>query len=163
MLAGNPGEIPSRSLMTHPAVNGMPDVSLAAMPAEAGPQRVPIAGRLIAAYQLAKADEAAAGIELPRDDLWTNLVEANFKDLLQVLNDGDAPGLRRSGSMSPRQTRTTVSYFLSINQEAQAPMGPRTQNSVPAIVSVFPGFRRLYRMKYWIREGYVEELYGLEA
>jgi hypothetical protein len=55
--------------------------------------------------------------------------------------------------------RTTAKYFLSINQEAQAPMGSRKQNSVPALVRNFKNFHQVYRMKYWIREGYVEELY----
>lgn len=57
--------------------------------------------------------------------------------------------------------RSTTEFFLSINQEAQASMGTRKQNSVPALVSGFGNFHRIYRMKYWMREGYVEELYEL--
>ncbi len=57
--------------------------------------------------------------------------------------------------------RTTERYFLSINQEAQAPMGSRHQNSVSAMLRSFKDFHQLYRMKYWIREGYVEELYEI--
>jgi len=57
--------------------------------------------------------------------------------------------------------RTTAKYLLSINQEAQASMGSRRQNSVPALMRGFEHFHRMYRMKYWIREGYVEELYEL--
>jgi len=57
--------------------------------------------------------------------------------------------------------RTTTKYFLSINQEARAPMGSRLQNSVPALLQDFTDFHPFYRMKYWIREGYVEELYEL--
>lgn len=57
--------------------------------------------------------------------------------------------------------RTTTKYFLSINQEARASMGSRRQNSVPALMRSFEHFHRVYRMKYWIREGYVEELYEL--
>ena len=58
--------------------------------------------------------------------------------------------------------RTTQNNFLSINQEAQGPMGSREQNSVPNLVRDFPAFHRHYRMKYWIREGYIEELYELQ-
>ncbi len=57
--------------------------------------------------------------------------------------------------------RTTAKYFFSINQEAQASMGSQKQNSVPALMRGFADFHRVYRMKYWIREGYVEELYEL--
>jgi len=57
--------------------------------------------------------------------------------------------------------RTSVDYFLSINQEAQASMGTRRQNSVPNLLRGDSGFQRVYRMKYWLREGYVEELYRL--
>jgi hypothetical protein len=55
--------------------------------------------------------------------------------------------------------RTTTKCFLSINQEAEAPMGTRSQNSVPDLVQASGAYRREYRMKYWVREGYVEELY----
>lgn len=58
--------------------------------------------------------------------------------------------------------RMTSGYFLSINQEARAAMGTRSQNSVPRLIREFPRFRRMYRMKYWIRQGYVEELYGIQ-
>lgn len=57
--------------------------------------------------------------------------------------------------------RTTSKYFLSINQEARAAMGSRRQNSVPALIRDHAEFHRMYRMQYWIREGYVEELYEL--
>lgn len=57
--------------------------------------------------------------------------------------------------------RTTTMYFLSMNQEGQASMGSRSQNAVPDLLRGFPDFQRVYRMKYWVREGYVEELYKL--
>lgn len=59
--------------------------------------------------------------------------------------------------------RTTAEYFLSINQEAQASMGTRSQNSVPDLLRGNDGFHRMYRMRYWLREGYVEELYRLRV
>jgi len=55
--------------------------------------------------------------------------------------------------------RTTDRYFLSINHESQASMGTRAHTRVPELVRGFESYRRLYRMKYWIREGYIEELY----
>ena len=57
--------------------------------------------------------------------------------------------------------RTTTGGFLSINQEACAPMGSQPQNLVSQLVLENSSMRRAYRMKYWIREGYVEELYDI--
>jgi hypothetical protein len=59
--------------------------------------------------------------------------------------------------------RTTRRWFLSINHEAGSPMDEtRTQHVLPNIVRDFPGFHRVSRAPYWIREGYVEELYRLD-
>ena len=57
--------------------------------------------------------------------------------------------------------RTTKRGFLSINQEAGAPMGSKPQNLVSQLVRENSSMRRAYRMKYWIREGYVEEFYEI--
>lgn len=58
--------------------------------------------------------------------------------------------------------RTTRDYFLSINHEAQSDMtNARKQLNLSAILKGRPGFERIYRMKYWMREGYVEEMYKL--
>jgi len=57
--------------------------------------------------------------------------------------------------------RSTTRGFLSINQEACASMGSKRQNSVPQLIRPRSSMRRAYRMKYWIREGYVEELYDV--
>lgn len=48
--------------------------------------------------------------------------------------------------------RNTSTYFLSINQEAQ-------KLKVSQLLDGDRRFRRIERSKYWIREGYVEELY----
>jgi hypothetical protein len=40
-------------------------------------------------------------------------------------------------------------------------MGSQKQNALPALIHRFAQFHRLYRVKYWIREGYLEELYEL--
>lgn len=58
--------------------------------------------------------------------------------------------------------RTTQAYFLSINQEAESEITPqRRQLNVSAMLQDRPDFVRLSRSKYWLREGYVEELYEL--
>lgn len=58
--------------------------------------------------------------------------------------------------------RSTRRFFLSINHESQSSMGTRQQNSVPQLMKAHAAYHRLYRMKYWIREGYAEELYELK-
>jgi hypothetical protein len=56
---------------------------------------------------------------------------------------------------------TTSTYFLSINQESQATMADTLQLNVPALVKLNGRFERLCRARYWIREGWVEELYEI--
>lgn len=51
--------------------------------------------------------------------------------------------------------RVTTNYFLSINHEY---FFPRTANH---FVDRWTKFRKIYRSKYWIREGYVEELWKI--
>jgi hypothetical protein len=52
--------------------------------------------------------------------------------------------------------RTTKNYFLSINHEYHA------GKVVKDFVRKSGGFREIYRSRYWIREGYVEELFQIE-
>jgi len=60
--------------------------------------------------------------------------------------------------------RTTRSWFLSINHEAESEMTKvRRQLNLSGMLKGQLGFERRYRMKYWMREGYVEELYALRA
>jgi putative sugar O-methyltransferase len=58
--------------------------------------------------------------------------------------------------------RTTRDIFISINQEGEAPIpvGGRNLN-ISRLMNSFPLFYRLHRSRYWIREGYVEEVYGI--
>ncbi len=58
-----------------------------------------------------------------------------------------------------RQIRRVAPMFLSINQEAAAPFAGRTQTVVPRLVAEVGGFERVYRFRYWMMEGYAEELY----
>lgn len=61
--------------------------------------------------------------------------------------------------------KNTKQYFLSINQEGQAPQtGPENlQLIVPNLIkdNMENGFERVYRFAYWMREGYIEELYKI--
>jgi hypothetical protein len=60
--------------------------------------------------------------------------------------------------------RTTEAFFLSINHEAESAMtAERRQLNVSAMLRDRPGFVRLSRSKYWLREGYVEELYEISG
>jgi len=57
--------------------------------------------------------------------------------------------------------RLTRKYFLSINQEAMAEypgIGP--QLHVNGLVAEEPRLRLLHRHRYWMRQGYVEELFA---
>jgi hypothetical protein len=59
--------------------------------------------------------------------------------------------------------RRVARHFLSVNQEA---MAPRTatdrQGRVCDLVSRVGGFKRVSRAPFWMREGFVEELYRLD-
>jgi hypothetical protein len=60
--------------------------------------------------------------------------------------------------------RTTTGHFISINQEAQALIsGARRHLWVARLLASDRRFARIRRSPYWIREGYVEEIYGLVA
>jgi|GEM_PF-826381 len=55
-------------------------------------------------------------------------------------------------------------YFYSLNHESK-PLtigGGSRQLSVPELVAAVGGYRRLSRVPYWLRRGYVAELYTLE-
>lgn len=83
----------SRSILAHPLVQGMPKIALTSQLATDRPDRIPIAKRLIDAYRRARADQASAKLQPPQNDLWTNLVAAEFKQLLQILQAEDAHAL----------------------------------------------------------------------
>lgn len=55
--------------------------------------------------------------------------------------------------------RTKATYFLSVNQEAQKVGAGFKQHIVPHLVAEAGGFRRLSRHRYWMEDGYAEELY----
>jgi len=60
--------------------------------------------------------------------------------------------------------RTTTGHLISINQEAQAPIsGARRHLWVARLLHSDRRFARIRRSPYWMREGYVEEIYRREA
>lgn len=59
--------------------------------------------------------------------------------------------------------RSKCRYLLSINQEAMAQRTTRPddrQERVGDVINEIGGFRRLARSRFWLRPGYVEELYA---
>lgn len=64
-----------------------------------------------------------------------------------------------------QKIKECAKYFLSINQEFGAPSFPgasQTHLIVPDRVKASGGFRRIYRFPFWLRNGYVEELYEIK-
>ncbi len=60
--------------------------------------------------------------------------------------------------------RTTKQFFLSMNQEGRQPqtVPDNLQLVVPQLISQLEdSYERLYRFRYWVREGYIEELYKI--
>jgi hypothetical protein len=54
----------------------------------------------------------------------------------------------------------TKGAFLSINQEAKAPnLDVGRQNCVAELVETHGGLQRIARHRYWMRQGYVEEVF----
>ena len=54
----------------------------------------------------------------------------------------------------------TRTAFLSVNQEAKAYVpGVGPQQCVAELVDEAGGFERVSRQRYWMRQGYVEEVY----
>jgi len=58
--------------------------------------------------------------------------------------------------------RTTAGLFVSINHEVQHAKTDDTKHlNVSTLLEKDAGFERVYRMPYWLRRGYVEELYAI--
>ncbi|RUX32490.1 hypothetical protein EOA23_09005 [Mesorhizobium sp. M2A.F.Ca.ET.042.01.1.1] len=58
--------------------------------------------------------------------------------------------------------RTTSGFFLSINHEGEQKIaGGEKHLHVSKLLSTSPDFHRMYRSPYWLRRGYVEELYRI--
>lgn len=79
----------TRRIIVHPLNHGMPKVKLVSQKALDHPDQLIIAQRLLEAYSQARDDECKAKIKIPKNDLWTNLVNKEFNDLLRILQDKD--------------------------------------------------------------------------
>lgn len=81
-----------------------------------------------------------------------------------VVNQDSMPEIDREISLGYLKLikRKATDYFLSINQEAQAPNREnRRQSVIHELVDAVGGFRRLSRERDWMREGYVAETYQI--
>jgi len=82
-----------------------------------------------------------------------------------LVNTDSLPEMGRQTAMNyiQRIKRVLKGQFLSINQEAKADnAGVGQQNSVSELVRETGGLKRLSRALYWMRQGYVEEVYRPE-
>ncbi len=89
-----------------------------------------------------------------------NKLPAKFFDL--IINQDSFPEMNKetmNGYLKSIQKKGR-GYFLSINQESQVSYGVNSmQGWVSDVCRKEPNLRMIYRSPYWIRKGYVEELY----
>ena len=92
-----------------------------------------------------------------------SIKDISDKSIDLVVNIDSLPEMgRRTAINYLEEIRRVGKRFLSINQESRAAHGDiGPQNWVPELVERVGGFRRLSRGRYWIGEGYAEELYEL--
>jgi hypothetical protein len=80
-----------------------------------------------------------------------------------VLNQDSLPEMGYDAAVSYIQQTAEKSkdFFLSINQEGEEVMTPdgHREHIVWQLVKQCSAYRRLYRFPFWLRRGYVEELY----
>ncbi|MGC2854539.1 putative sugar O-methyltransferase [Novispirillum sp. DQ9] len=114
-------------------------------------------GGVLGAAEVSALGEAEAPVRLLPPDAIADLPDDSF-DI--VINCDSLPEMgRETAAGYIRQFRRLAPRFLSVNQEAQKVHGGLAQNLVPALVEAAGGFRRLHRFRYWMEQGYVEELY----
>ncbi|MSR73735.1 MAG: putative sugar O-methyltransferase [Candidatus Pacebacteria bacterium] len=83
-----------------------------------------------------------------------------------VLNQDSFPEISKEiveGYLNKIEECTT--YFLSINQEHEAPLfdGAEKRNLiVPDMTKKYRKLKKIYRFPFWLRKGYVEELYQVQ-
>ena len=79
-----------------------------------------------------------------------------------VINQDSLPEMPpETAAMYISRIRTIAPLFYSINQEAAAPNTDEfRQVIVPELVGRDGGYQRLSRNLFWLRDGYVEEVYA---
>lgn len=94
-----------------------------------------------------------------------SLKKINGKHFDLTLNQDSFPEINRNTVVDYlKQIRLHTKYFfLSINQESQNAMtiGNLKQHIISKLVFEAGGFNKIYRFPYWLRKGYVEELYKI--
>jgi hypothetical protein len=99
-----------------------------------------------------------AGLSVMPDFTITQIADRNF-DL--VLNQDSFPEIH--GDVVRAYLRWILKAgqkFLSINHESRpSSVGEENQISVPELIAEVGGFDRLMRSQYWLRKGYVVEMY----
>jgi len=79
-----------------------------------------------------------------------------------VLNQDSFPEIDSSAVQAYLREirRTTRAHLLSINHEAETPIGESGKHLVVSnVIEEVGGFDRIYRFPCWVRAGYMEELY----
>ncbi len=80
-----------------------------------------------------------------------------------VLNSDSLPEIERKlVEQFLEGIKRSSNLFLSFNQEGSAPMWERehgVQHVIKDLIREIGGFKRKYRFPFWMRRGYVEELY----
>lgn len=87
-------------------------------------------------------------------------IKADTFDL--VLNQDSLPEMNRETAVNYLVwiQRVSRQFFYSINHESRPPaVGEEVQLNVSELVSTIQGYRRVSRVPYWLRKGYVSELY----
>jgi putative sugar O-methyltransferase len=95
---------------------------------------------------------------------WWALETSPEKLFTLVVNQDSMPEIDQDISQNYLKLikKKATDYFLSINQESQAPsIKNGTQSVVYELVDAVGGFRRLSRERDWMREGYVAETYQI--
>jgi putative sugar O-methyltransferase len=113
------------------------------------------------------ADRVALFGEKPKEDSIRILPNWQMESLLSeqfdiVINQDSMPemGDQTASNYLMAIEQLKPRYFLSVNQEAGAPVEGNPQPSVHQLVSLLNGSARLlYRAPYWLRRGYTEEVY----
>ncbi|MGV0992246.1 MAG: putative sugar O-methyltransferase [Mycobacterium sp.] len=95
---------------------------------------------------------------------WWELVNTNDNDFSLVVNVDSLAEIELGVALNYVDLIHSKGQhlFLSINQESGALNTDRTfQNIVGDLVAIRGGFKRTYRFPYWLRAGYVEELFQI--
>jgi hypothetical protein len=93
----------------------------------------------------------------------TSIDELPARSFEIAINQDSFPEMGRAVAVNYlRQLPTLAKTFLSINQESQTRISDSfSQNWTHQLCAQNPSMRLMYRAPYWMRKGYVEELYAM--